>query len=263
MTKLTNTMKKILSKNTLALVSVLVVALALGQVHAGGYNNPPSNPPASNTESLINVSTTDQSKIGGLSVAGFAAYQAAELDQKVYLHGIVRGGTPTNPGALVSIGSSAGYNAGLAATGDLSAVSFLQSQLVANTASDPSLCADSNGKIILCSSGTTASTGTATPAPTATTGTIKINYIGRGSQTGGATVWLNGYYNLPGYGNGPWISVIQVANTQGVLNSVAPGHYSITSITYGNCPDNAARIDSGAGGDVVAGQTLTIQLSCH
>lgn len=142
-------MKKTLLNNLKFIIFGLVVAIGVSAAYAVSNNwaAPTSSAPSNTIEVPLHTGP-DQIKIGGLSVGPFAAFSNAELNQQVYLNGMVRGGDPTTANSQVKFGDSA-HVVNSTVAGNVNVVGTLQGSSVAN-ANSSTLCAAKDGTIITC-----------------------------------------------------------------------------------------------------------------
>lgn len=122
----------------------LVVLLGATYVFAGGvWNSPSAAAPGANIPIPIHEGT-DQIKDAGLAVTSFLASQDALFKQEVFFRGTLRAVSLTNSVETIPIGSD------VTATGDITTTKNIKSTTLVNTTGTETLCADANGKIILC-----------------------------------------------------------------------------------------------------------------
>lgn len=148
--------------------SIVALALSYG-VQAASFKTPSGTPPAGNTPTPLNVGLTDQVKQGGLSVTTFISRANAELDGTTYFGGVLHADA-TNPGNLIAFGGTDPKgivrSVAFAISGGFQNTGSLASTPLSNTKLSP-VCADPNGKLILCAASDmcTNITGTQTTVP--------------------------------------------------------------------------------------------------
>ncbi len=151
----------------------------------------PANPPSNNAPTLIHIAALDQEKLGGFGVGTFNALQAAQLgtvqasNPAVHLGGIVRGGTPDMVNSVVYFGKDAGVPPFVDSfvEGSLFAQKRLRANLLGNS-SNKTVCADSEGKLVLCDSDTIPFVGLgALPNPVAVGGVTTLSVTAKNFDT--------------------------------------------------------------------------------
>ncbi len=136
---------------------ILTGILATVAVGARAYTNPASPFPTDNREILsIDEGVKNQEKLSGLSVGAFQARGDAWMMQQTYLQGMVRGGFVGAPGNTVSTvkfgDSGLGTTVSVNASNDVYVGDRFQSDTLQHaTSARGEVCADTTGKLILCS----------------------------------------------------------------------------------------------------------------
>ncbi len=156
-------MKKLLSKNIIQIILVVFVSIGASYVYAGVWQGAPSPQGSNNTETPINISTTDQIKTGGiLSVHNFIVDKNVELKGSVLIDGVIYG-APVGGGSTdtnISIGGTAPNSSGilvqrlvdfvvsngkLETDGNITIESLSGFSPIKNM-----ICADNTGKLVSC-----------------------------------------------------------------------------------------------------------------
>jgi hypothetical protein len=91
----------------------------------------------------------NQVKNGNLSVNNFVAMQAAQFDQDIFFRGVLRGDTATNTLKIGGSVSGTTQTVDVAVNGSTEVTGSITSGSLINT-NNATLCADTNGKIVLC-----------------------------------------------------------------------------------------------------------------
>lgn len=165
-------LKKTLLTNLKYIAFGVVIAVSMSYAYAawgtpaGTYADPSGTPPASNTDTPLNVSSIDQVKsigsciagnCGGLSITGaFLASKNAEFDGSLFIHGIAGAGTngvfPASStvrfGGVDSVGIS--HPTSVTASGMLATSAKFQSNTLVNSDGTKTLCSDVDGNVTFC-----------------------------------------------------------------------------------------------------------------
>ena len=137
------------------IITGLVIAGAVSYVSASDWVSRPTNPPSNNAPSLLHVGSYQQIKTGGLAVGAFNALQAAQFNSTLYLADMVRGATPDTNNSVVYFGKNAGVPPFVDSLveGSLFAAKRLRAGSLSNYG-NKTVCANSEGKLVLCDSDT-------------------------------------------------------------------------------------------------------------
>ncbi len=132
----------------------LLVAGTISYVSATEWVPRPVNPPNNNRPTLLNVGSTRQVKIGGFALGSFNTLQGAQFNSTLHLAGMVRGGTPDMVNSVVYFGQDAGVAPFVDSLveGGLFAKKGLRAGSLSNY-SNKAVCANIEGKLMLCDSG--------------------------------------------------------------------------------------------------------------
>ena len=143
-------MKKNILNNIKIIAFGIFLAIGASYVYAGTYTPPSGVAPANNTDIPITVGSQDQDKRAGLSVETFNARGNGWLKGQTFIQGNIRGGLPTDVDSQVVFGDSS-HDVTVEVKSNVDAEGYLQSASLADhPEASADVCADSNGKLILC-----------------------------------------------------------------------------------------------------------------